>query len=164
MNIKTENFQDPRGEYSRVCPYCLQTFIATHMNRFYCPEKNGTKNFCKNRQKRLVDELRKCGIELERPERPPLKLFIEPSLKNFRNIDEEIQDILLNRKIKILEKVLGELDSEIISWKGLQNLGFTFDEYDIIIENDYGTRSPVYKNIQLIWLEENKVKIIKLAN
>jgi hypothetical protein len=60
--------------------------------------------------------------------------------------------------------VLGELDSEIISWKGLQNLGFTIDEYDIIIENDYGTRSPVYKNIQLIWLEENKVKIIKLSN
>jgi ribosomal protein S27AE len=83
-----ENFQDPRGEYKRICPYCLEPFIATHMNRFYCPEKNGVKNFCKHRQKRLVGELKESGIEIDRPERPPLKLLYEPSEKDFRNIDE----------------------------------------------------------------------------
>jgi len=162
MNIKAENFRDPRGEYMRVCPYCHESFIATHMNRFYCPEKNGIKNFCKNRHKRLVDELRKCGLEMERPERPPLKLLFEPSVKNFRNIDEAIQDTVLNRKIKILEKVLGGLESEIISWEELQKLGFTLDEFDEMVKNEYGTRSPQYKNIQLVWLEENKVEIRKL--
>jgi hypothetical protein len=54
MNIKTENFQDPRGEYSRVCPYCLQTFIATHMNRFYCPEKMAQKISAKTDRKDLL--------------------------------------------------------------------------------------------------------------
>ena len=164
MNIKIENFQDPRGEYLRVCPYCHESFIATHMNRFYCPEKNGIKNFCKNRHKRLVKELKKCGIALERPERPPLKLLFEPSEKNFRNIDEVIKDTLLDRKIKILENVLRESDVEVISWKELQKLGFTLDEYDEITQNEYGTRSPKYNNIQLVWLEENKIEIRKLKN
>lgn len=162
--MKTENFQDPRGEYIRVCPYCYEDFIATHMNRLYCPYKNGIKDFCKNRHKRLVEELKKCGVELERPDRPPLKLMFEPSAKNSRNIDEVIQDTLLNRKIKILEQVLKDSESRIISWTKLQKLGFTLDEYDEISENEYGTRSPQYKNIQLIWLEEDKIEIKKLKN
>ena len=162
--MKIENFQDPRGEYIRVCPYCYENFIATHMNRFYCPEKNGIKNFCKNRHKRLVKELKKCEIALERPERPPLKLSYNPSVKSFRNIDEAIQDTVLNRKINILEQVLNDSESRIISWDQLQRLGFTLDEFDEIIENEYGTRSPKYKKIQLVWLEENKIEIRKLKN
>jgi hypothetical protein len=162
--MKTENFQDPRGEYIRVCPYCHETFIALHMNRFYCPEKNGIKDFCKARFKRLVKELKEVGIEIERPKRPPLKLLFEPSEKNFRNIDKAIKETLLDRKIKILENVLRESDAEVISWKELQKLGFTLDEYDEITENEYGTKSPLYKNIQLVWLEENKVEIRKLKN
>jgi hypothetical protein len=51
MNINTEIFQDPHGEYLRVCLYCHESFIAKHMNRFYCSEKNGIKNFCRNRYK-----------------------------------------------------------------------------------------------------------------
>lgn len=162
--MKTENFQDPRGEYIRVCPYCHETFIATHMNRFYCPEKNGKKDFCKARFKRLVKELKEVGIEIERPKRPPLKLLFEPSEKTFRNIDEAIQDTVLNRKINILEQFLNDSDSRIISWDELQSLGFTLDEFDEIIENEYGTRSPKYKKIQLVWLEENKIEIRKLKN
>ncbi len=45
---------DPRGEYYRVCPYCKLQFTASHMNRDYCPSKNGKKDWCKNRYKRLV--------------------------------------------------------------------------------------------------------------
>ena len=45
---------DPRGEYMRECPYCKLQFTASHMNRDYCPSKNGKKDWCKNRYKRLV--------------------------------------------------------------------------------------------------------------
>ena len=160
--MSTENFQDPRGEYKRVCPYCHETFTVTHMNRFYCPEKNGKKDFCKNRFKRLVKEMKELGIEIDRPKRPPLKLLFEPSEKDFRNIDDGIKETLLNRKIKILEKILGSSDSKDIAWTELENLGFTVDSYDEFTINEHGTRSPTYGAFQLIWISENEIIIKKL--
>lgn len=160
--MSIENFKDPRGEYKRICPYCLEPFTATHMNRFYCPEKNGIKNFCKYRQKRLLKGLKEDGFELDRPNRPPLKLLFEPSDKDFRNIDEGIKETLLNRKIKILEKVLGESESKDIAWDELENLGFTLDTTDEFTLNDFGSQSPTYGKIQLIRHEGNIMKIKKL--
>lgn len=46
-------FEDVHGEYLRKCPYCQEFFTADHMNRKFCPTKNGRNNFCKNRWKRL---------------------------------------------------------------------------------------------------------------
>jgi hypothetical protein len=132
------------------------------MNRFYCPEKNGKKDFCKNRFKRLVKEMKELGIEIDRPKRPPLKLLFEPSDKDFRNIDEGIKETLLNRKIKILEKVLGESDSKDIAWTELENLGFTIDSLDEFTINEYDTRSPTYGAFQLIWKTENEIIIKKI--
>jgi ribosomal protein S27AE len=45
---------DPRGEYKRTCPYCEKEFTANHMNREFCPEKNGKIDYCKNRYKRIA--------------------------------------------------------------------------------------------------------------
>ena len=45
---------DPRGEYKRTCPYCEKEFTANHMNREFCPEKNGMIDYCKNRYKRIA--------------------------------------------------------------------------------------------------------------
>jgi hypothetical protein len=45
---------DPRGEYKRTCPYCDKEFTANHMNREFCPEKNGMIDYCKNRYKRIA--------------------------------------------------------------------------------------------------------------
>jgi len=45
---------DPRGEYIRTCPYCNDVFTAQHMNREFCPEKNGIIDYCKNRYKRIA--------------------------------------------------------------------------------------------------------------
>jgi hypothetical protein len=160
--MHSDNFKDPRGEYMRICPYCLEPFIATHMNRFYCPEKNGIKNFCKYRHKRLVKLLKDNGVEIDRPKRPPLKLLFETSEKDFRNIDDSIKETLLNRKMKILEKVLGESDSKNIKWANLENLGFTLDTYDEFTVNEFGTRSPTYGEFQLIWIDEYELLIKKL--
>jgi hypothetical protein len=122
----SENFKDPRGEYNRICPYCLEPFTATHMNRFYCPEKNGIKNFCKHRQKRLIKELKEDGIEIDRPKRPPLKLLYEPSEKDFRNIDEGIKETLLSRNIKLLNELLDGEKRKIVNLEQLENIGFEF--------------------------------------
>ena len=44
---------DPIGEYQRICPYCSEIFTANHMNRKYCPSKDGIVEYCKRRSKRL---------------------------------------------------------------------------------------------------------------
>ncbi|MBU3661527.1 MAG: hypothetical protein FGM14_16815 [Flavobacteriales bacterium] len=160
--MQSKNFLDPRGEYKRICPYCKEAFTADHMNRFYCPEKNGIQNFCKHRFKRLINELRENGIEIERPERPPLKLLFEPENKDFRNIDDEILKTILNRKIQILNDVLGENDSKTINWDELQKRGFQIDNEDKFITNDYGTLSPLYDDIFLIRKSINEIQINKL--
>ena len=58
---------DPRGEYKRTCPYCDEEFTAQHMNREYCPEKNGIIDYCKNRYKRLakLEKEEQARMELE---------------------------------------------------------------------------------------------------
>lgn len=156
-----ENFFDPRGEYKRICPYCKQAFVADHMNRIYCPEKNGIKNFCKHRFKRLKKELLEFGVEIKRPERPPLKLLFEPENKDYKNLDAEIAKTLLNRKIKILQDILGNQKSKLTNWKTLQNLGFKIDDQDRFIKNNFGTKSPIYGNIYLLWHTDNDIELIK---
>lgn len=49
-----ENISNVDGTQARICPYCNEYFKVLHLNRLYCPEKNGIKNFCKNRYKRIL--------------------------------------------------------------------------------------------------------------
>lgn len=62
--METE-YEDPRGEYLRICPYCDDEFVADHMNREFCPEKNGVENWCKNRYKRISKELHSQELNID---------------------------------------------------------------------------------------------------
>ncbi len=42
----------------RLCLYCSENFDADHGIREYCPEKYGKKDYCKAKQKKMVDEKR----------------------------------------------------------------------------------------------------------
>ena len=42
----------------RLCLYCSEIFDADHGLREYCPEKYGKKDYCKAKQKKMVDEKR----------------------------------------------------------------------------------------------------------
>ena len=95
---------DPRGEYYRKCPYCNNEFTARHMNRLFCYEKNGMKDWCKNRYKRLV---RKGEVSLD--------LNYDP-------------DIIFNA-VK-LKKLLGLEKMKIVEDKVLLKMKYNFDYYD----------------------------------
>ena len=89
---------DTRGEFMKVYPYCRESFVAGHLSRFYCPDKNGRKKFCKNRQKRINDNLRKSGSVLIVNENNPIKVFIEePEIKE-RNINQLIINTQKSKK------------------------------------------------------------------
>jgi len=102
------NQNDPRGEYTRVCPYCGDSFIADHLTRKYCPEKNGKKNLCKNRQKRMMDKLRKHGgIQLSHKNYPIEVFYKEKDLPS-NDIDKIVRDAQINSNIKVLKEILGD--------------------------------------------------------
>lgn len=107
---------DPRNEYSRECPYCEELFIADHMSRKYCPEKNGIKNYCKNRYKRLKDS---GAIDNQTMDEIPEK-----------SIDEIIREMGRERDLLILQKILGEQPSVTIPDQQLKDLHFNFNNYD----------------------------------
>ncbi len=124
---------DPRGEYTRLCPYCRESFVADHLSRFYCPDKNGKKNFCKNRQKRINDNLRKSGFVLIEHRKNPMQVFIEEPLLNEKDIDQLIINTQKDKNCLILTEFLGDKKSTEVSESELLEKGFDskfFDSYE----------------------------------
>jgi hypothetical protein len=129
-------FLDSREEYSRQCPYCLEYIIVDHMNRQYCPEKNGKKDFCKNRFKRLKNNLLLRGVVVDKLESKPLKIDIsrDPSEKK-KTIDDSIYDSLIRRNKKILMSLLASNEILEISLDDLKREGYEIDFFEESIEN-----------------------------
>lgn len=137
-------FQDPRGEYSKQCPYCLELITVDHLNRDYCPEKNGIKDFCKNRYRRLKDSLKAMGVVIEKPESKPLKISItRDKPKSKKTIDDVINDSIIERNKKILESLLGSEEYCKIELSELLQEGYEVDFYDS--EQDTSSGYQVYK-------------------
>jgi hypothetical protein len=96
---------DPRGEYYRRCPYCKEDFTAKHMNRVFCYEKDGKKDWCKNRYKRLV---RNGNVD--------------------RLHEDYNPDIVLNACY--LKRILNGVKEKIVEDTTLLKLNYNFDAYD----------------------------------
>lgn len=158
----TEYFVDSRNEYLRKCPYCFSTFTATHLNRQYCPSKNGILNFCKNRQKRLLKQIKENGVVRNMPQRNPTKIIFESLPKNYRNIDELILVAELERKTEILEKLLQGTNEKIVSIMELLRLNFTIEEFDLHTKNSIGQFTYIYGCIQLQFETDEKIKIKRM--
>lgn len=153
-------FQDPRGEYSRQCPYCLEYITVDHLNRIFCPVKNGIKDFCKNRFKRLKNNLMKNGIVLDKPESRPLKIAItQYHRKKTKTIDDSINDSMITRNKKILESIIGQDEFTEIELNMLLLKGYDTDLYDYGLDNPRGI--PVHRlgHLTVSYLDDEKVYI-----
>ncbi len=135
-----KNNFDPRGEYTRVCPYCRESFIAKHLSRFYCPYKNGRKNYCKKRQKRIMDNVRKSGGVILEHEKNPVKVFIAEPIIEKNNIDELIKVSQKDINCKILNGLLGEKTHVEISEVQLLQSGFDVKYFDSFESTKSGVR------------------------
>jgi ribosomal protein S27AE len=99
-----EENPDPLGEYVKVCPYCGEIFTAGHMNRQYCYEKNGFKDYCKNRYKRFSKQ------------------------RDIEAINNYDPNVLINAVI--LKRLLGLNKTKIIDQVSLFKVNYDFDAYD----------------------------------
>ena len=131
---------DPRGEYTRVCPYCRESFVAYHLSRFYCPDKNGRKNFCKNRQKRINDNLRKSGSVLIEHRKNPMQVFIQEPKKNEKDIDQLVINAQKSKNSSILTEFLGDKEYTEVSKNELLEKGFDYKLFDSFNETSSGIK------------------------
>jgi glutamine synthetase type III len=132
---------DPRGEYYRECPYCKLQFTANHINREYCPSKNGKKDWCKNRYKRLV-----LNGETEN-DIFSNKAKIRINLKNIRNILNGDRTTIVARQV--LDKVNYHFDAFTVETPR-NKLNF----YSVIIEN-YSIELDSIENKRTYYLIRN---------
>lgn len=124
--METE-YEDPRGEYLRICPYCDDEFVADHMNREFCPEKNGIKNWCKNRYKRISKELNTDNDVVA------ILNDSEIAINQSSSINEESatkkSDYLVSN-ISIIEGVIKNESYLKLHKYYLKNLGFIYESYE----------------------------------
>jgi hypothetical protein len=130
--MENQFIADPRGEYSRICPYCLEVFIANHLTRIYCPVKNGIKNFCKYRHKRLIQKLNENGAEIvsKNNSKAPLKIIIDKHPKINETIDQKIKTSIIDKNYRILKQLIGQKSVITIDCKIFITKGFETEFYD----------------------------------
>ena len=163
----TAQFQDPRGEYSKQCPYCLEYITVDHLNREFCPEKNGIKDFCKNRYRRLKDTLKSGGIVIEKPIAKPLNISITRNENNSKKtIDDSIHHSIVARNNKIIESLLY---SKIYCQMELSQLlqeGYEIDFYDAKHDTSSGLKVYEIGRFAVTLLDDDTVYITyrKLLN
>jgi|LauGreDrversion4_2_1035121.scaffolds.fasta_scaffold784156_2 hypothetical protein len=118
-----EENPDPLGEYVKVCPYCGETFTAGHMNRKFCFEKNGFKDYCKNRYKRKINE-----------ELSSIEVRINTNEERYSIIEnpetESAKETLLDITISLMEHLLNNQLALKLPLNHLSNLGASYEVYD----------------------------------
>ena len=118
---------DPRGEYKRTCPYCDKEFTANHMNREFCPEKNGKIDYCKNRYKRIAkyEKLEHSGNEVEEELETTISYKeVELKLIDTRVIKQQICNI------SIMAATLGSRQTITLPASYLKEKGVVYEAYD----------------------------------
>jgi hypothetical protein len=150
---------DPRGEYHRICPFCFGEFIADHMNREFCPEKNGTKNWCKNRFKRLSAN-QKIEVSIQEEE----LTVVENNQNATRNLVVHEVELSQNKvdylisNISIIGSVLKNSQNLKLHIDYLVDLGFVYDAYELKHQiPNTNLFAAIYGPYAIAWAYENHI-------
>jgi hypothetical protein len=134
---------DPRGEYKRTCPYCEKEFTANHMNREFCPEKNGMIDYCKNRYKRIAKYEK---LEQSINEEDELNLI------DVRDLKQQICNV------GIMAATLGNRQTITLPASFLKEKGVVYEAYDKQHQyTDTGLQVLTYGPYAIAWSYENHI-------
>ncbi len=159
---------DPRDEYIRICPYCVEEFIAGHMNRLFCPEKNGIINFCKNRWKRIA-RLGKQVVPIVEVEKSfgtvqKKELLVQEVVKNIQPSSVTLYTPLVGN-ISIMGATLGQFHHLKLPIDYLTDMGAVYEAFD----NQYklpGTElfGATYGPYAVVWGYEKHIVLTNKTN
>ena len=113
---------DPIGEYYRICPYCGFEFTANHMNRKFCAEKSGKKDYCKIRYRRSIGKFKEaCPVDAYNPNVIINSYKLQKLLKG-------------NSKLMVEENILQNIKFDFSSYTAESNKHST-NFYSVFVEN-----------------------------
>lgn len=107
---------DEFGREIRKCAYCGDEFVATHKLRQFCPEKYGRTDYCKYKQKALIAESHLVQEPLNM-----IKGGVVPPSK---------QESHLAKNIRILDKIMNDSNSKLVSPNELSFYGYDIYEFN----------------------------------
>ncbi len=110
----------------KTCPYCKCEFVVIHELQIYCPEKYGKQNYCKYKQKQLIEENRLAQVA---------------SLYSIsQSTDHRKQLSTLEHNILVLDKLLGYQNENTVSSLKLDELKFDIRTFSYrITDAEYPT-------------------------
>lgn len=117
----------PPSEKKGVCKYCTESFEAKHLNRKFCPEKDGKLNWCRNKYAAANVKIPMKNITL------PEKGEIEKVLNNAK-INNSAMQFEYQEKLKAQGMNIQDLSSN------------TQDSIRILLEDVENIKDPVHIN------------------
>ena len=122
----------------QICRFCGDVFIANSPERMYCPEKYGKKNYCKQEQKKLVQEAKLAELVEQLTDGG---IILKPGESSFDRSIRGLQALMGNETIM---HVSGErLEQFHINIQDLQGRTIDDDKKPVIIIGNY----------RITWLE-----------
>jgi hypothetical protein len=125
----------------RECEFCGEMFYAHHGLQRYCPEKFGKKDYCKNQQKKLMNEKRLADRVIELT-KSGINLSLTPPLEKNK---------------QILNSIMGFESMKIVSSNDLDLYGFDIRYYDYRIpKNDTEMFVLYVGDYNIEWIDFNE--------
>lgn len=163
---------DPANEYLKICKYefCKEEFKADHMLQSYCPEKNGIKNYCKNRQKRINDQKNK---ESKKEQKNQDEVLETKTIVEQGQINEPTDPIMesYKKKAEQRDRTIKFIISRLQAYRFLDIPIKTFEEYGIDLSgfdyrhylNKEKRYMLVFANFGIVWINDDILRIINLT-
>lgn len=123
----------------QTCRFCGEVFISNSPERMYCPEKHGKKNYCKQEQKKLVQEAKLAELVEQLTDGG---IILKPGESS------------LERSIRGLQAIMGDESRRIVSGDLLDRYHVNINDLqDRTIDDD---KKPVIilGNYRITWLED----------
>jgi hypothetical protein len=163
------------SEYYRICPYCGEEFIASHLLRVFCPKKYGKKDFCKSHFKAMLADanlIQRSALNIvestdsfTRKETIPSTLVENNAVSVNQSTSISLpppNPIARMRALEIIEQMLQGCDVKEFDLKEIDISGLDISVFDHQFPlpkcNLFGTELG---NYSLFWTHKNKLLITK---
>lgn len=128
----------------KTCEYCGNEFESHHGLQRYCPEKFGRINYCKNEQKKLINERKLADL-------------VQDVAGAVNQIENQQNQLEIN--IQILNEIIGNKESVVVSGKKMDSMGYDIRYYSARrINEENGLIELVVGPFILEWIDNSDIE------
>ncbi len=133
-----------KNPFKKQCEFCGDIFISHHGLQQYCPEKYGRKDYCKNAQKKLVNERKLAELVND----------IASAVKLLEPVKSQ-----LSINVDIIKRLMFGIDQLVVSSEELEKSGFKIGVYNSKIRTPNDKCLLIIGNYTIDWVEYDSKEI-----